>query len=798
MTADILLKYLNQILLFMLAVFTTAGWLRRRDITSFNVALAFFVLAISAVGDTLAGFLPPEAAGTIAIINNAAVLFQPYAAVRIAKSFTRIPVAIEVVAVVGYLLSFGALFALTSSPVPALSILLAYFTIANSYIVLKFAISAVRQRGILRTRLVNSSVGLGLFGVVFVSAYLVVFLFAIGVSLDGQALAVAATVLQAIGLVSAVLLLLGFAPPRWLRRLWTYRELFNYLNWAAARAKEVGGSDLLIKQFTSAVDRMLGSSDELTIEFDGEVLVGVQGNLFQPSDNDRESFKEFAKLSGVHVVTQFDKLPASLETWRVNTLAKTLYFIPLKGASPRWYLLVVPIPRSPLFVEDELDVLSLLAQHASADLDTEIELSNLQGRNLNLEEVVGERDRDLANINKELRRTALFLQETNSLAQVGGWEVDVATMEGQWSAEMFRIFEINSLTAPSVENFARFFDPESAARFSDAVDELIAGGDSFDITVPLSVAGGRKKWIRILGKSEKMLGKVVMLRGATQDVTEKELQLRELSAVNEKLRVNNRELEDFAYVASHDLQEPLRKVQAFGDRLKTSLGERLDVKQAEYLERMLSAASRMQKLINDLLSYSRVTSKPNPPTAVDLQRLAESVVSDLEVRIESTKARVTLRDLPVIYADRVQLKQVLQNLMSNALKFQLEGAVPEVEVSAKLHDEVCELSVKDNGIGFDEQYIPKLFTPFQRLHGRNEYEGTGIGLAIVRKIVERHRGTIRVKSSPGRGSEFTIILPIGSPDPEGRDTEGTAHDPLAPTAPAAIRGIMEEGNEQAQ
>ncbi|MBK8812478.1 MAG: PAS domain S-box protein [Acidobacteria bacterium] len=258
----------------------------------------------------------------------------------------------------------------------------------------------------------------------------------------------------------------------------------------------------------------------------------------------------------------------------------------------------------------------------------------------------------------------------------------------------------------------------------------------------------------------------------SRDVTKRNEDEQRLRSYNARLERSNRELQDFAYVASHDLQEPLRKVQAFGDRLSQKYSASLTDEGADYIRRMRQASLRMQTLINDLLTFSRVTTKARPFTPTDLNSVVGNVLSDLEIRIDELKARVEIGDLPRIEADELQMHQLFQNLIGNALKFHQKDVLPVVRVHAEeapdpnpatnLADAVpaCRIVVEDNGIGFDEKYLDRIFTVFQRLHGRGEYEGSGVGLAVCRKIVERHNGDVTASSSPGKGAKFIITLPL--------------------------------------
>lgn len=274
---------------------------------------------------------------------------------------------------------------------------------------------------------------------------------------------------------------------------------------------------------------------------------------------------------------------------------------------------------------------------------------------------------------------------------------------------------------------------------------------------------------------------------------------------SQELTRSNAELQQFASIASHDLQEPLRKIRAFGDQLKTKYQEALTEQGRDYLERMQNAAGRMQTLIDDLLTLSRITTKAQPFVPVNLAQVVQEVLSDLEVRIEETNGQVEVGSLPTIDADPLQMRQLLQNLISNALKFHKTLEPSRVRVySQHLTDEeqpstvetmlpanvpsltkvglgwiepppeqlegqfsgssatptLCQIMVEDNGIGFDEKYLDRIFNVFQRLHSRSEYEGTGMGLAICRKIAERHSGSLAAKSTPGQGATFIVTLPM--------------------------------------
>ncbi len=343
-----------------------------------------------------------------------------------------------------------------------------------------------------------------------------------------------------------------------------------------------------------------------------------------------------------------------------------------------------------------------------------------------------------------------------------------------------RYLGVGDIQAVEGKTVHDYFTPSIAERFAKDDKQVFESGrpvlNREEPAVPLS-GPNREIWLETtkipLRDTD---GQIIGLVGISSDITERKGAEERLKRFAEELKRSNAELQNFASVASHDLQEPLRKIQAFGDRLKVKCGSQLSEQGADYLARMQNAAQRMQVLIQDLLKLSRVTSRAMPFEKCNLDEIVHAVISDLEVRIEQTNARIEVGPLPVIDADALQMRQLFQNLIANAIKFQRPGERPEVSISGRIFevqerlirgaapgDAVCQIHVQDNGIGFDEKFAEQIFVVFQRLHSRQEYEGTGIGLAVCRKITDRHGGSIVAKSAEGQGATFIITLPVKQP-----------------------------------
>jgi PAS domain S-box-containing protein len=387
-------------------------------------------------------------------------------------------------------------------------------------------------------------------------------------------------------------------------------------------------------------------------------------------------------------------------------------------------------------------------------------------------------------------------QERLELAQrsghIGTFDWRIAVNQILWTPELEALYGLppNGFEG-KYENWARRVHPDDLPAAEENIRQAIAGGPPYDVEFRVIWPDGTQRWIQGKGNVDyDEQGQPWRMIGVNIDITERkeaELQLIELNSTlevqvalrtealnqtNLELQRSNNELQEFAYVASHDLQEPLRKIQAFGNLLIEEYGEAVGEGQM-YIERMRNAASRMRILIEDLLAFSRVTTKAQPFVQVDLNEVARQVVDDLGPRLESTHGVIELGALPTLSADQQQMYQMLQNLLGNAVKFHKPDLPPLVKVSSEVlpastepdvegpeSEACCVIRIEDNGIGFDEKYTDRIFTVFQRLHGKDKYEGTGIGLAVVRKIVERHGGTIVASSTPGEGATFLVTLPL--------------------------------------
>jgi PAS domain S-box-containing protein len=358
---------------------------------------------------------------------------------------------------------------------------------------------------------------------------------------------------------------------------------------------------------------------------------------------------------------------------------------------------------------------------------------------------------------QDLRRSREDLDRAQSVGQIGSWRLDVRHNVLTWSDENHRIFGVPKGTPMSYEFFLSTIHPDDRQHVDS---QWAAGlrGEPYDIEHRILV-DGRVKWVREKAYLEfDEAGRLLGGFGITQDITARKQAEDELRRTVDELARSNKDLEQFAYVASHDLQEPLRMVTGFMDLLKQKYEGRLDTTADQYIHFATDGAHRMQSLVTDLLAYSRVGAPSGPEGKAEGGQALQRALANLQARVAESGARVTFDPLPVVRADLTQLAQVFQNLLGNALKFHGDEP-PRVHVSVRRDEADWVFSVADNGIGIEPQFQDRIFMIFQRLHARDKYPGSGIGLAICKKIIERHGGRIWVESQVGQGATFHFTLP---------------------------------------
>ncbi|MBS1494981.1 MAG: PAS domain S-box protein [Bacteroidetes bacterium] len=362
-----------------------------------------------------------------------------------------------------------------------------------------------------------------------------------------------------------------------------------------------------------------------------------------------------------------------------------------------------------------------------------------------------------------------LLKDTGSLAKVGGWEVNLSNMTVRWTDEVSRIHGLEPGIMPPVEEAINFYAPEARPVIQAALEKCIATGEGYDLELPFITAQGKHLWVRAIGKADFEDGKAIRVYGVFQDITTQKEAKDEIQKLNEGLeqKVTERtaqlhnamkELEAFSYSVSHDLRAPLRAVSGYAKILEEDFASKLGEEGKRRIDVIQSNAKNMGMLIDDLLAFSRLGRKELEKKTVDMKRLAEEAVYEV-TRDGSSHAKIQVGEILPAQADTALLRQVFINLISNAVKYSSKKENALVEISSREGGDMIEYWVKDNGAGFDMQYVHKIFGIFERLHSIDEFEGTGVGLAIVQRIINRHGGEIWAIGKEGEGAEFHFTLP---------------------------------------
>jgi signal transduction histidine kinase len=380
---------------------------------------------------------------------------------------------------------------------------------------------------------------------------------------------------------------------------------------------------------------------------------------------------------------------------------------------------------------------------------------------------------DQIRTSEELKKNIQLVSDSEKLLKFGTYSHNMLTGEMVWSDGMYEIlgYEKNDSVIINEGLYLKHVDALDRDMYIAKIDEAVKNKANFHIIYHLTTKNGEKK---IVSTNGTVIATNKRIFGITRDITQSELMELELRQNIKTLNQSNKELEEFAYVASHDMQEPLRKIQTFGERLQTKYGDVLTDDGKVYLNRIMSSAEIMRSLIDNLLEFSRITRRTQIFEPTDLNIIIKTVSNELELLFDETNAKLVVDSmLPLIEAIPLQMRQLFTNLISNAIKFRKKDTDPVIHISCRLtdneerkkhmlHNDInyYSISIADNGIGFEQDYAEKIFQIFQRLHGKSEYPGSGIGLAICKKIIDHHQGAIYAEGEPQKGATFTIILPL--------------------------------------
>jgi signal transduction histidine kinase len=363
-----------------------------------------------------------------------------------------------------------------------------------------------------------------------------------------------------------------------------------------------------------------------------------------------------------------------------------------------------------------------------------------------------------------------LLHMTSEMAKVGGWEFDATTLKGTWTDEVARIHDLDPAQETNVELGLSYYSGQSRQKIEQAIKEAIELAKPYDLELEMVTAKGSHKWVRTMALPVTEEGRVVKVQGIFQDVTERKQAEQEIRWLNEKLEERviertlqlqsaNKELEAFSYSISHDLRAPLRAINGFTRILLEDYEPVLDEEGKRVCAVISREAQHMGQLIDDLLALSRLGRKELQFTKIDMKAMASSVFDELVEEKDPGRIDFRVHKLPVATGDPALIRQAWVNLLSNAIKFSSRKERAVIEVGSKHSEDEYVYYVRDTGAGFDMEYVDKLFGVFQRLHSEKEFEGTGVGLAIVQQVIRRHGGRVWAEGAVDRGATFYFSVP---------------------------------------
>ena len=793
MTINQLITYITQGALILIALQTLVDFLRHRDRTRFEVFLLFGGLALIVLAQWLNNALN-QSVPLLGRLGSILLVAHPYLLLRLVQHLRHISERFHLAALSGMILSWLFIIAFPP-PLPALATLfiVAYFVYVESFSALSLIRGALTTTGVTHWRLLLAAGG---------SILLAVLILFAGINAIFPAAApVLMPLNQLLGLVAILSYYFGFATPNWLRRSWQLSELYRFLS--GASGQWIGErKEATLQRLCSSAERAVGGLVAAVALWDDTaqrlvITVSRDPALVPPMLPIESEMVERAWRKRQPALV---KLPAQdgqgSGQFAGPSGAGAVLAVPIATQEHAWGILLVYLLRTPLFVSDDLALLSMLSEQTAAALG----YVNLMGEQQTLIEQLRRYNKRLQAVN-ELDRAILAARSTREIA----------------GAALARLRQLVILKWASVVLFdsdrgqARFIATDSLCElgpaegsthpledfpFINALMENIPGiyiedisnyEPSSPILEHIHAQGIRSAIVTPLFDEGKLIGELILasteaaaFQGEDRDIAREvadqlavsiqQARLREelqrytaeleqrVAERTAQLEASNKELEAFAYSVSHDLRAPLRAIDGFSRILLTKYAPELTEEARRYLELVSTNSQEMGQLIDDLLSFSRLSRQDLVKQLVEPAAIVRLVVDELLKDQEGRKIEVTVGELPGCYADPALLKQVFVNLLSNALKFTGQRETACIEVGHQTQDGRQVYFVKDNGVGFDMQYAHKLFAVFQRLHRAEEFEGTGVGLAIVQRIISRHGGQIWAEAQVDKGATFFFTL----------------------------------------
>lgn len=761
MTAVELLQYITQAILITLSLITLVMYFIRRDGPHRDVALALGALAfpyyLQVIVPPLLHIFSIEMLTLLGFSGYAALLAQPYLTLRLARYAYPVPKLYLRLALAGMLASWVGLY-VNSQSASSLIILgiTIYFAAVDGYATISFLRAAGRNKGIARHRLYAAALGCGLLTFVLLLVCIQIMFPSFGASVP-----LMLVLMVTIGLAYYA----AFAPPRWLRRLWQYGEVQDFLFVSAARNRDFNEQDIF-DLLTKVAWRSVGGRGATHFKWDADSQTwsvfsydGTPVSVTPALHTQLDALKQHGQPM---VLRTADNLPQTQRAFLDESAAGGALILPVRHSDTTlWGAQVVLQHYGSLFASDDVRLLTLFIDHSLMLVDNGAMVGQLRRYSHVLETLVDERTAALSE--SEARYRQIFEN-----AQEGIWLFDADDNTALVNPRMASMlgYDEEEMLGMNLSHFVvGEYTPEHILRNRTAE----AWPRSQEL--PLTKQSGEHLWVTV---SAKTLPDETGTLAMVVDITERKAAEEEVIKLNnelerrvvkrtEEFRVLNEELEAFSYSVSHDLRAPLRSIIGFSHALLEDYGQNMDEQAKNYLDRINRASLRMNQLIDDLLQLSRVTRSELYIANIDMSRIARDIMGELAERSPERTIVWNIEDGIRVDADSGLLRVIIENLFENAHKYTRKQAEAKICLGQCTDTETPTYFIRDNGVGFDMTYADKLFGAFQRLHSPQDFEGTGIGLATVRRILQRHGGSIWADSTPNQGATFYFTFGIHHP-----------------------------------